>query len=156
MPSLNSDQSSSCRQKLKRDPQEEVLEDSSQQILRKRRKMSVSSTPQWEYRGQDQLMSSPLAASPVFSLSSSVSSLGSSFSDSKEERKIQAVGLSPLIRKLLIRPKNESEEFENKRILTETRNLTRAALSCGLIEDDEHEELDIDLIENALYKPFPI
>ena len=122
----------------------------------KRLKAALVSTPKWEYRKsvEDWLEISPIEKSPVFELSSS---LGSSFSRSTSMLKstgVETLGLTPQLRKLLLKPKNESEEEESKKLLIETINLTRAALSRGLIDRDVilEEELVLRLDMNPFQK----
>ena len=108
----------------------------------KRRKKEETSTPRWEYREREgQILGmSPIGSSPIFDLNGTIDSLGSSFSDqSSGTTATHSVGLSPKLRKLLIQPRNRSEEEENLMLLRETLNLTRAALWRGIIQDEELE-----------------
>ena len=114
--------------------------------------MADTSTPKWEYRVQEDLNMSPINFSPVFNLSSSVDTLGSSFSSPGNNPELQTLGISPLLKKLLIRPKDFSEEQENRMLLIETVNLTRAAMWKGLIEEDDLKyEMD-KLVDNAFFR----
>ena len=64
-----------------------------------------------------------------------------------------AAGLSPQLRKLLVRPVEVDEFEETKKLLRETINLTKAAMLKGLITMDNMAET---LEENALYRPYMI
>ena len=154
-PCTNTDQDSTCRytkERRKRQVDERIREESFDHQIKKRR-MANTSTPKWEYRVQEDPNTSSIDLSPVYSLGSTLESLGSSFNDSQNKMTHCSVGLSPQLRKLLIRPRNEEEEYENKRILVETINLTRAALARGLIQGDYQKEMEERLTDNALFKP---
>ena len=90
-----------------------------------------TSTPKTEYRSTKQIdwPCSPLESSPSGS-SKSIETLGSSFhSNESKGVNISEAGLSPELRKLLIRPRNKGEESEVRELLITTINLTRAAIN---------------------------
>ena len=62
-------------------------------------------------------------------------------------------GLSPQLRRILVQPRNETDYQATKRLLTETLNLTRAAVIKGLVQDDE-SILHFDLEDNSLYSTY--
>ena len=62
-------------------------------------------------------------------------------------------GLSPELRKMLTQPRNENEYTETKRLITETINLTRAAMLSGILERGDMTLWDV-LEENSLFKPY--
>ena len=66
--------------------------------------------------------------------------------------KIITAGLSPELNKLLVRPRAEDELDDARRLLTETINLTRAAMERGIITGDDclPEE---DVTMNSFYRP---
>jgi len=143
---------SSCSRLNKRRKALEMIEGDSEVVGQHKRLMENTSTPKWEHRHASgiSLDLTPIKRSPIFNLSSSIGSLGSSFSDSgSAPNSPKSTGLSPLVRKLLIKPKNEAEELANLRLLTETINITRAALWYGIIHELVHK-----LDDNAFYRPY--
>ena len=57
-----------------------------------------------------------------------------------------------MLRRLLIRPVYETEVTEDLKLLTETLNLTKAAMMKGIMSTNE--DLDLRLENNSFYKAF--
>ena len=119
------------------------------------RRMNTS-TPRMEYRNTSHTdwPCSPLKLSP-YNSSKSIESLGSSFHSAESENiNGSPAGLSPQLRKLLIRPRNTGEESEIRELLITTINLTRAAFGRGFSEylgDDQDVKVD-KLEDNTFYR----
>ena len=139
-------------------------------LRRKRRRTNMlASTPIWERREAN-----PSETSPASHDSSTVilDFSGGSFcketlvtpvqdctggDNSDIGGELKKVGLTPELKNLLIRPKNEDDYTQMKKFLEETINLTRAAILRGLIEKPLNmSEFSIKLRENSLYRPFNI
>ena len=115
-----------------------------------------SSTPKLEYRNSKPVdwPCSPLKSSPEGS-SNTIETLGSSFQSSVSSgMNISEAGLSPELRKLLIRPRNKGEESELRDLLITTINLTRAAIGKGFDEylANDLEMVEIKLANNTFYR----
>ena len=64
-------------------------------------------------------------------------------------------GLTPVLKKLLIRPQEEDEFMDTKRLLRETLNLTLAAMWNGFIDGNPNaEEFKLNLLDNALFRRY--
>ena len=117
-----------------------------------------SSTPKIGYRSAkpSDWPCSPVKSSPDGS-SKSIETLGSSFhSIGSKEVNVSEAGLSPQLRKLLIRPRSKGEESEVRELLITTINLTRAAFGKGfsqyLADDQEARTNGLDLVDNTFYR----
>ena len=132
----------------------------------KRQKTSMlASTPIWEHRKVGEGESSPDSidtSSLLLDFSGGSFGHESCKTPSKgwndingqglAERMVTA-GLTPDLKKLLIRPVEENDYMSTKRLLEETINLTRAAILKGLIDENLNmEDFSIKLTENAFYK----
>ena len=76
---------------------------------------------------------------------------------SYHNRNLVAAGLSPALRKLLIRPQEDDDDkFMNaKKLLRETLNLTLAAMWNGYVEGNPNsEEYKLSLLDNALFRRY--
>ena len=124
----------------------------------KRRRRIESSTPIWRHRErkEEETDISPIAPSrrnignDPEGVDSSQGSLGEGFSHMECSG---VAGLSPELRKMLLQPRNENEYTESKRLITETINLTRAAMLSGILERGDMTLWDV-LEENSLFKPY--
>ena len=157
---------SSCRSKisLKRPLLLEMSTKEEQEVVTamKKKKLEVCSTPTLEYRSVDVMPEdfgdlTPIKRSPIFDLNGTVDSIHHSSLSTSGGEKLQT-GISPKLRKLLIAPRNETELAELKRVLTETINLTRAALARGLLERrNSAPDLDMKdkLEDNTFFRQGP-
>ena len=67
----------------------------------------------------------------------------------------EPAGLSPALKKLLIRPREREEYMDTRKLLRETLNLTRAAMWNGLIEENlDADEFKLNLIDNAFFRKY--
>ena len=116
------------------------------------RRVMETSTPQWSAREpKKEIELSPI--SPTVSggvVNKDLKDTSGEDSDQLVTTRLET-GLSPGVRKILIKPKNESEFLEMRKLIIETINLTRAAMQRGLIEDDGIS-LQVDLEENWFNK----
>lgn len=90
-----------------------------------------TSTPKMNYRTKKEEVGdiSPISKSPIFNLSNS----GNVSCEEEIVQNMGPAGLSPELRRLLIKPRNKTEAEEMKLLLEQTVNLTRAALARGII-----------------------
>ena len=77
----------------------------------------------------------------------------SSVSEEYYQNPYKDTGLSPLLRSMMKQPRDENEFNEIKKLLTETLNLTRAAISRGLMVELETLP-DFDIRDNSMFKPY--
>ena len=125
----------------------------------KRNRGNATSTPIWGRRETPAIspeICSPIKRSPILSFRNgtfkcdSIDGCENSLEFVKD--KIITAGLSPELNKLLVRPRAEEELDDARRLLTETINLTRAAMERGIITGDDclPEE---DVTMNSFYRP---
>ena len=116
------------------------------------------STPVWSYRnksGDDSPPTSPIVSPPLLNFSDGSFELREMFDSDKKQ--LVSAGMSPALRKLLIRPKQDEETDTIRALLRETINLTLAAIRSGLIQgSDQEEEFKINLEENSLYRKYAL
>ena len=137
------------------------LESVKEAVSSKVRKMDTS-TPQWKARESKEAAFDEV--SPIQLTPGGLKQVGCLAQDETDEIpappetsevvdvESKETGLSPQVRKLLIKPKTESEFIEMRKLVIETINLTRAAMRRGLIEDDGLT-MDELLEDNSMYKP---
>ena len=126
----------------------------------KRLRRMETSTPAW--REPKSLTVNIEEVSPIYRINKDSPGQTSNSADQgnrseieMEQQDLGHTGLSPKVRKMLIKPKNEDEFLELRRLVIETVNLTRAAMMKGLIVEDELNQME-KLEENSLYKPFKV
>ena len=84
---------------------------------------------------------------------SNCDSLGESYEGVGREN--LSAGQSPELRKLLVRPRNKEEFISTKRLLTETLNLTKAAISWGIIQGNlSAPEFKLDVVDNPMFRTY--
>ena len=123
---------------------------------KKRRLDMFSSTPIWEHRGisgEQETPESTVETPPILDFS------GGSFEMecTVDKAYSEPVGLSPALKKLLIRPREGEEYMDTRKLLRETLNLTRAVMWNGLIEENLNaDEFKLNLLDNAFFKKYGI
>jgi len=121
---------------------------------------SHETTPLMNYRRPNHEIEdiSPIAKSPIFNLSKS-SNISEGDQYPERNNSLKTAGLSPELRRMLVKPRNVTEADDLRRLLNETINLTRTAIERGIIKQSASmPDLMTNLIgpveENALFKPF--
>ena len=112
-------------------------------------KVQETSTPisSVRYREREEIFVdlTPIKRSPIFDLNGTVDAINVS-SEPSQNITLEHTGMSPVLKKMLITPVKEDEIMEMKRILSETINLTRAAIEKGVIER-RNSAPDLDILE---------
>jgi len=123
----------------------------------KKLRAEATSTPNMAYRERQEIIVelTPIKRSPLFDLNGTLDSVNAS-SDMSLGHKSEKAGMSPDLRQLLITPRKQTELDELKSVLTETLNLTRAAMRKGIISrrnSAPEQDLEEQLEDNCLFKP---
>jgi len=123
----------------------------------KKLRAEATSTPNMAYRERQEIIVelTPIKRSPLFDLNGTLDSVNAS-SDMSLGHKSEKAGMSPELRQLLITPRKQTELDELKSVLTETLNLTRAAMRKGIISrrnSAPEQDLEEQLEDNCLFRP---
>ena len=125
-------------------------------VMEKKMRAEETSTPKRNFGPYRMIKPelSPIDKSPIYDLSTSIDSLGSSFGIERQPAPVLRAGLSPQLRRLLSKPCGEEDDIQG--LLKATIDLTRAAIARGIITGPnlgrEVDEVSIKLENNAFSK----